>query len=160
MSAVPQNPGQMKEHAQFKVAYAWLKLEKPTINESDCICLPCVKQIQRNHDNLTPRWLPKPPILPKKCNMEHCEAMVDTQTSLVTVNELENILKERVNAFTVSTSKQSIGLCRKHYKQMYAFLYHTPCDSCDDKPKRGEVFSRHCPSPALVNGYLSYIYRD
>ena len=108
-------PGQMKEHAQFKVVYAWLKLEKPTINESDCICWPCGKQIQRNHDNphFTPRWLPKPPILPKKCNMEHCQAMVDTQ-AVVTVDELENILNERVKAFTVSTSKQSIGLCRKH----------------------------------------------
>ena len=37
----------MKEHAQLK---EWLKLKKPTINETACICLPCVKQIQRNLD--------------------------------------------------------------------------------------------------------------
>ena len=82
----------MKEHAQFKVVYAWLKWEKPTVSEIDSICLPCVKQIQRNHENhdFTPRWLPKPPMLPMKCSMEHCQASVYAQTSLVAVNELEH----------------------------------------------------------------------
>ena len=45
-----KHPGQMKEHAQLKEVYEWLKLKKPTNNETACICLPCVKQIQRNQD--------------------------------------------------------------------------------------------------------------
>ena len=55
-----EHPGQMKEYAQFREVYEWLKLKKPIINETACICLPCVKQIQRNHDKpgFTPRWLP------------------------------------------------------------------------------------------------------
>ena len=40
-----KHPGQMKEHAQLKEVYEWLKLKKPTINETASICLPCVKQI-------------------------------------------------------------------------------------------------------------------
>ena len=45
-----KHPGQMKEHAQLKEVYEWLKLKKSTINETACICLPCVKQIQLNLD--------------------------------------------------------------------------------------------------------------
>ena len=154
---------QIKEHAQFKVVHAWLMREKSTLKETDLICLPCTKQIQRNHENphFTPRWLSKPSSIPKKCNLENCQATVHAQTSLVAVDELEeleHILKERVNAFTVSTSTQSIGLCRMHYQKMYALLHQsTPCNSCAAIPKKGEVFSRHCPSPTLIHGYLSHI---
>ena len=86
-----KHPGQMKELAQFREVYEWLK---PTINETACICLPCVKQIQRNQDKpgLTPWWLPPVPI--KTCNLEDCQATVHNQTSLVTVEELEKIKTE------------------------------------------------------------------
>ena len=70
-------------------------------------------------------------------------------------------MNKRVNAFTVSTTKQSIGLCKEHYQQMYEHIHHAAaCDSCGVKPKKGEAFTRHCPSPTIVNGYLSHISNE
>ena len=41
---------------------------------------------------------------------------------------------------------------------MYVSLHQsTPCNSCGAMPKKGEVFSRHCSSPTVINGYLSHI---
>ena len=45
-----KHPYQMSSNAQYKPVYEWLKEHKPTIDEIACLCLPCVKQIQRNHD--------------------------------------------------------------------------------------------------------------
>ena len=139
---------QMNVQPQFKEAYTWLKEHQPTINDSACICLPCVKQIQRNHSKeFTPRWLPKPPVPLKLCNLEHCKCIVYAQTTLVTVDELEKCLKQKVNAFTVTSDQSnSIGLCRQHYMLMYNTLHAAPCDSCLAKPKKGETFNRHCSS--------------
>ena len=59
-NAKMKNPNQMKMQPQFKEAYAWLVRHNPTIDNMACICLPCIKQIQRNHmKEFTPRWLPK-----------------------------------------------------------------------------------------------------
>ena len=134
----------------------------PNIHESDCICLPCVKHIKRNCNNpgFTPRWLPKPKKT-GKCTIELCEDTVFTETNQVTADELEHILRKRVHSFTVSTctSRQSIGLCKQHYNQMYVTLNHAaPCDLCGTRPKRGEVFSRHCPSPTIVNEYIHELH--
>ena len=150
---------QMNVQPQFKEAYTWLKEHQPTINDSACICLPCVKQIQRNHSKeFTPRWLPKPPVPLKLCNLEHCKCIVYAQTTLVTVDELEKCLKQKVNAFTVTSDQSnSIGLCRQHYMLMYNTLHAAPCDSCLAKPKKGETFNRHCSSPEVVNEYLSHV---
>ena len=83
-NAKMKHPSQMKVQPQFKEAYAWLNKHKPTLNDSACLCLPCVKQIQRNHSKeFTPRWLPKPPVPPKLCNLEHCQCTVYAQTSLL-----------------------------------------------------------------------------
>ena len=61
-----KHPNQMKVQPQFSEVYVWLKKHKPIINDSACLCLLCVKQIQRNHSKeFTPRWLPKPPVPPK-----------------------------------------------------------------------------------------------
>ena len=86
--------GQMEKHVHHNVVYRWLKLNKPTISNSACICLPCIKQIQRNHDKpgFSPRWMTKLSIPPKTCNLEHCQGLVHAQTSLVTVDELESHL--------------------------------------------------------------------
>ena len=154
---------QMKEHPQLNVVYVWLTSEKPTIKEGDCLCLPCVKQIQRNYNKTKyiPRWLPKAEC-EKRCSIESCKALVESTTSQMTVNELEDIYHERVCTFTMSAcaTKQSIGLCKKHYNKMYSILNQkTPCNSCGAQPRKGkgEVFSRHCPSPDLINEYLSAI---
>ena len=60
-NAKMKNQNQMKMQPQFKEAYAWLVRHNPTIDNMACICLPCIKQIQRNHmKEFTPRWLPVP----------------------------------------------------------------------------------------------------
>ena len=116
---------QTKEHPQLNVVYVWLTSEKPTIKEGDCLCLPCVKQIQRNYNKpkYIPLWLPKAEC-EKKCIIESCKALVEITTSQMTVNELEDILHERVCTFTMSAcaTKQSIGLCKKYYNKMYSIL--------------------------------------
>ena len=85
-----------KEHPQLNVVYVWLTSEKPTIKEGDCLCLPCVKQIQRNYNKpkYIPQWLPKAEC-EKKCSIESCRALVETTTSQMTVNELEDILHDK-----------------------------------------------------------------
>ena len=89
-----KHPNQMKVQPQFSEVYVWLKKHKPIINDSACLCLPCVKQIQRNHSKeFTPRWLPKPPVPPILCNIEHCMHTVYAQTTLINTDELESCLK-------------------------------------------------------------------
>ena len=152
-----KHPYQMSSNAQYKPVYEWLKEHKPTIDEIACLCLPCVKQIQRNHDrNFTPRWLLKPSLPPKSCSVETCKSIVHAQTSLVTVDELETRLREKVTSFTIQADQSaSIGLCKEHYMQMYQSLHSSPCDSCQAKPRKGQTFNRHCSSPEVVNEYVS-----
>ena len=131
------------------------------MKETACICLPCVKQIQRNHNNteFTPRWLPKvPPKLKQSCNIEGCHTTVYSQTSLASPEELQLLFEKRVIAFSIESSKSTIGLCQDHYTQMYAHLRHpTPCGSCGAKPKKGKTHTRHCPTPPLINKYLNHV---
>ena len=137
---------QTKEHPQLNVVYVWLTSEKPTIKEGDCLCLPCVKQIQRNYNKpkYIPLWLPKAEC-EKKCSIESCKALVETTTSQMTVNELEDILHERVCTFTMSAcaTKQSIGLCKKHYNKMYSILNQKNTIQflrCTTKERKSRVF--------------------
>ena len=99
-NAKMKNPNQMKMQPQFKEAYAWLVRHNPTIDNMACICLPCIKQIQRNHmKEFTPRWLPKAPVPAQACNLQHCKYKVYAKTTLVTVQELETILNRKINGF-------------------------------------------------------------
>ena len=100
--------------------YEWLRQNKPTIKESEYICLPCVKQIQRYHDkpNFIPRWIPNSSMQKKKCSIERCQAELHTHTLLASVEQIEMILNDRVNTFTISSSSQSVALCREHYAQV------------------------------------------
>ena len=76
-NAKMKNPNQMKMQPQFMEAYAWLVRHNPTIDNMACICLPCIKQIQRNHmKEFTPRWLPKAPVPAQACNLQHCKYSV------------------------------------------------------------------------------------
>ena len=101
-NAKMKNPNQMKMQPQFKEAYTWLVRHNPTIDNMACICLPCIKQIQRNHmKEFTPRWLPKAPVPAQACNLQHCKYKVYAKTTLVRVQELETILNRKINGFTV-----------------------------------------------------------
>ena len=97
------NPMQKMKHlhqlqSQFKETYAWLNEHKAELDNAACLCLPCVKQIQRNHHReFTPRWLAKPPVPPKLCNVQHCQGTVHAQTSLMSAAALETCLKAKVN---------------------------------------------------------------
>lgn len=82
----------MKEQVQFKVVYEWLKQTQPEITDTACICLPCVKQIQRNHNrpNFIPRWQPKVPRNKNKArSLEGCSAALYSQTSLASAEDLQ-----------------------------------------------------------------------
>ena len=66
-----------------------------------------------------------------------------------------------MNEFTISSTSASIGLCKEHYARLYSYLHPSiPCESCSAKPKQWENFTRHCPSPNIVNGYLSHISNE
>ena len=40
---------------------------------------------------------------------------------------------------------------------MYLHLHPKACDSCGARPRKSEVFNRHCPSPDIVNSHLHHI---
>lgn len=146
----------MKPLIQMKVShhhvYEWLCKSESAVNDHSMICLPCIKYIQRNmgKENFHPRWK-------GKCS-EKIEADVYKHTSLVNVTELEQLLQERVQGYTIGDCDQTIALCEEHYRRMYLYLNSVrPCDSCGKKPRRNETFNRHCPSPDIVNKHLENI---
>ena len=99
--------------------------------------------------------------LKKKCSVEQCQAELHAHTTLASVDDIETFLEERVNEFTISNTSASIGLCKEHYARLYSYLHPSiPCESCSAKPKQWENFKRHCPSPNIVNGYLSHISNE
>ena len=51
--------------------------------------------------------------------------------------------------------------CHTHYLDMYYRTQQSnPCDSCKAKPRKGEQFGRHCPSPDIINGYLNLVSNE
>ena len=124
-----KTPSKMKEHTQHNVVYEWLRQNKPTIKESEYICFPCVKQIQRYHDklNFIPWWIPKSSMQKKKCSIERCQAELHTHTTLASIEQIEMILNERVNTFTISSSSQSFALAESimhRYTHTCILLHH------------------------------------
>lgn len=118
-------------------AYQLLKTFKPNIGDTECICMPCAKQLMRNIDNpsFAPRWLPKPHKPPDRCNIENCTHPVHRRTKLATVEELQTILEARVIAFSIEGSHTSIGLRSDHYLMMFRHVHLlTPCESCGVEP--------------------------
>ncbi len=137
-----------------------LKEYEPNIPETACICLPCAKQLKRlvTNPTLRPRWFPKATKLPQKCGAEKCTNMVHKSTNLVSVDELERLLGVRVVAFDAGLGQPSVGLCQSHYQKMFFQVHQRrPCESCGVKPRKGEQFTRHCPSPQAINHYLNHI---
>ena len=150
--------------------HEWLEKNEPSLSQTACICLPCIKQIKRNVNNpgFSPRWCTKAPKPVPKCNIDNCQHSIYRNTNLVSVTELQQILGENVTAFMIEcysesspsapTPPASIGLCQEHYQKMYAHLHKTDsCDSCGGKARKGESYSRHCPAPHIINNYLNHI---
>jgi len=139
------HPTTMKE--KQREGYTLLKIFKPNIGDTECICAPCAKQLSRNvsNPNFHPRWLPKPSKTSTKSNIESCEHPVYSRTNLVTVHRLQEMFHKRVVAFDVEPGQGiSIGLCTDHYLQMYRQLHQpNPCASCEEMPKKGESWFHH-----------------
>ena len=110
---------QLETQPQFKETYAWLREHKPELETMACLCLLCIKQIQRNHHReFTPRWVTKSAVPPKLCNVEQCEGRVYARTSLMSAASLEVCFKAKVK-----DQSTVVGLCREHYTKMYATLH-------------------------------------
>lgn len=61
-----------------------------------------------------------------------------------------------------SGTKESIGLCKKHYNCMYTCINpKEPCASCGAKRReRIEKDFRYCPSPYIINDYLNTVSNE
>ena len=141
----------------------WLTKNEPQLNNEDLICLPFIKQIQRNHNKayFNPRWIQKDFIPKNKCNIEHCHNEVHSRTTSASADQIAHILKERVNAFTIGSRRQTAGLGKEHYTRMYVHLHPVlHCTSCGAKHRHRERFNRHCPCPSTVNHCLTKIYNE
>ena len=137
-----------------------LKVESVSIDKSACICYSCSKQIKRsisNNPNFQPRWKPKIVKETLKCSIHICNEKLCKTTKLASVEEIEEVLQQKVACFTVEDDQVAVGLCRDHYNTLYTTLHpphRLPCESCKIKPHKGQHFNRHCTSPDVVNAYL------
>lgn len=123
-----------------------------------CICYACNMQIQRNILNpiFTPRWKKKTSKTRSRCGIECCEATAIKCMHLASKEEVEQTLDQRITVFSVETTTISIPLCQTHYNRLYTQLTTAaPCESCGEKPRKGEHFNRHCPNPDLINKHLN-----
>ena len=108
----------MREHSTQQCVYDWLLRNEPTIEGSAQVCLPCVKQIQRNSQNpyFNPRWRPKRQVS-KKCCIENCHKILYTHTKLASISEIESFIGHRVHSFTSDGDNTLVGLCKEHYEE-------------------------------------------
>ena len=133
------------------------EIEKKNIDKSVCICYACTKQIRRSGNTPTfkPRWLKSSRPDHNRCGMKNCENGACKKTHLASCDQIETL---PVVSFTIENDITSVPLCQQHYNQLYCQLHlASPCDSCGDKPKKGERFNRHCPEPTSINMYLAIV---
>ena len=115
-----------------------LKVESVSIDKSACICYSCSKQIKRsisNNPNFQPRWKPKIVKETLKCSIHICNEKLCKTTKLASVEEIEEVLQQKVACFTVEDDQVAVGLCRDHYNTLYTTL-HPPQDrkrSCRER---------------------------
>lgn len=130
-------------------------IEGKPLHTSACVCHACYKQASRNvgEENYYPRWKPKVSVL-KECGVSNCTDVVYRHTTIATLDQVERVLQVNVSC----KETESTPLCKTHYMSVYSSL-HAPrlCDSCKSKPKRGEQHYRHCPSPDIINSFLSVV---
>ncbi len=139
------------------------EVENTTIDKSACICYACSKQLKRNVGNtkFRPRWKQNSRQNAAKCSIQSCEHTAHKSTTLATATEIEQLIGQPIVAFNVEQDESSVSLCQAHYNYLYSQLtLPTPCESCGEKPKRGEKFNRHCPEPDSINTYLSIVTSD
>lgn len=131
-----------------------------TLSNVSCICQACMKQVKRNvnNENFHPRWLGKQPQTQTQCCILNCNKVTYSFTSLLSPDQLKQVLDVSLE---VDVPHDQLPLCQSHYNEMYRGITGSqPCDSCGVKPRKGEYFVRHCPSPGLVNIHLNNITDD
>ena len=128
------------------------EIEDQTLSTTACICHACYKQASRNvgNENYHPRWKPKTHVN-AYCGVTNCILEVHRHTNMATLADMEKILGTKIS----KGGDDSVPLCQKHYMTVYAALHAPhPCHSCNSKPRWGEEYFRHCPSPDIINSYL------
>ena len=116
-------------------------VEEREVSMKECICYSCSKQIKRNvgNEKFRPRWQIKfTPI--HKCGMEGCTYLAKKNTELVSTEEIERVLGQPVNSFTVEENTL-VPLCQLHYNELYHSLNPRICEACGIKPRKGEQFN-------------------
>ena len=134
-----------------------------SLPDTECICQACIMQVKRNikNEHFHRRWLPKQNKTVQSCCIEYCKNPVYRNTNLVSHEEVAEVLHLRVIVFTVEDNCTQVPLCQSHYNDMYTKTHTSnPCDSCRMKPRKGELFGRHCPAPDKINAYLNFISNE
>ena len=56
-------------------------------------------------------------------------------------------------AFNVEGDESAV--CINNYLHNGQLTISGPCESCGEKPRKGERFNRHCPEPDSIDAYLA-----
>ena len=90
-----------------------------------------------------------------KCSIKDCESQAMKKTHLASCDEIQTLIGQPVTTFAIEEGTTFVTLCQQHYNLVYKEL-HQPlaCNSCGEKPKKGEHFSKCCPEPTAINTYL------
>ena len=88
------------------------------------------------------------------CGILNCSEEV----YIATPSSIEDILGKKLVAFSVAHNT-STPLCQEHYMCVYTSLQSLPnCECCNSKCS--EQYSRHCPSPDIINPYLNQVTNE
>ena len=89
-------------------------------------------------------------------------AVLNTAKTLFTGTLTSSVMRKwQKLVFTVESNCAQVPLCQSHYNDMYTKTHTSnPCDSCRMKPRKGELFGRHCPAPDKINAYLNIISNE
>ena len=132
-------------------------IEGEEIDKATYVCHACYKQVKRSthNENFKPRWKAKE-VIKGKCQLISCRDDIYRSTDLVTPAKIESLVSLAVMVNCSETCR--VGLCYKHYSLVYNMLHpRLPCASCGTKPPQYDRFIRHCPSPEIINKYLTTV---
>lgn len=137
------------------------KLER-SLDESDCVCKSCEKDIKRNFskDSYHPRWRS---MQLNHCTIPECSATNATcmiiHTSLIDTENMSNLLN---TPLPEPKDGELLSLCEKHYKQAHRLVnssesdtMYSRHDSCKACGCRIKGIVRHSPDPISVKRHFS-----
>ena len=123
-----------------------------SLPDTACIYQACIMQVKHNikNEHFHPRWLPK-----QNKTEQNKAAVLNTAKTLFTGTLTSSVMRKwQKLVFTVESNCAQVPLCQSHYNDMYTKAHTSnPCDSCRMKPRKGELFGRHCPAPDNLPKY-------